>query len=291
MRLRDLPDFFQSTNPEEFMFHYLRSESWDCLKPSALLLNTFDELEQEAIDAIKTKYNYPNDILPVGPLCLMEQKHVPENIANQFNPSFWKQDPRVFEWLHFKEADSVLFVNYGCVTVLTEKQFQELAWGIANSKQPFLWIVRPDVVKDGSATLSEEFLEETKERGFITTWCEQDKVLCHHAIGAFLTHCGWNSMTESVSGGVPVICFPWFAEQTTNCYYSCNTWGIGMEIDTEVNRDQVSSHIVEMMKGEKGNEFRRNAKEWKQKAERDTDVGGSSVNNLDKAIEVLLGHN
>ncbi|GAA0183843.1 transferase [Lithospermum erythrorhizon] len=287
MRLRDLPSFFQSTDPEEIMFHFMELECWDCLKADALLLSTFDEFEQDAIEAIKTKYKCFN-VFPVGPLSLMEEKHVPENINNQFISSLWKQDPRVFEWLDSRAPESVLFVNYGCVAVMTERQFQELAWGIANSKKPFLWIVRPDVVKDGSATLSEEFLEETKERGFITTWCAQEQVLRHPAVGAFFTHCGWNSMTESICGGVPVICWPWNADQMTNCYCSCNIWGIGMEVDPDVKREKISRQIVEMMQGEKGKEMRRNAQEWKRKAEISTDAGGSSLNNLDEIIKNFL---
>ncbi|KAG9158730.1 hypothetical protein Leryth_013632 [Lithospermum erythrorhizon] len=168
MRLSGFPSFVRSTNSEDIMFHFMNLECWDCLKSDALLLNTFDEFEQEAIEAIKTKYKYSN-VLPVGPLSLMEEKHIPKNISNQFISSLWKQDSKVFEWLDSRAPESVLFVNYGCVAVLSENQFQELAWGIANSKQQSMWIVRPDVVKDGSATLSEEFLEETKERGFITT--------------------------------------------------------------------------------------------------------------------------
>ncbi|KAF5199298.1 Glycosyltransferase, partial [Thalictrum thalictroides] len=61
-------------------------------------------------------------------------------------------------------------------------KFQQLAWGIANSKQPFVWIVRPDVVKDGQAVLSEEFLEESKDKGMIVSWCAQEKVLGHPSV-------------------------------------------------------------------------------------------------------------
>ncbi|KAG9158731.1 hypothetical protein Leryth_013633 [Lithospermum erythrorhizon] len=73
-------------------------------------------------------------------------------------------------------------------------------------------------------------------------------------------------MTETVTGGVPVICFPWFADQTTNYYYSCNWWGIGTEINHEVKHDHVSQQIVAMMQGEKGKEMRRNAQELKRRA-------------------------
>ncbi|KAK8479644.1 hypothetical protein V6N11_034247 [Hibiscus sabdariffa] len=106
--------------------------------------------------------------------------------------------------------------------------------GLANSKHPFLWIVRPDVVMGESAALPEEFFEEIKDRGFITSWCLQDLVLSHRSVVAFLTHCGWNSTLESISRGVPMICWPFFAEQQPNCRFACTTWNIGMEVNPDV---------------------------------------------------------
>jgi hypothetical protein len=61
---------------------------------------------------------------------------------------------------------SVLYVNYGSVTVMTNHHLNEFAWGIANSKLPFLWIMRPDVVMgEDTSNLPEEFLAEVKDRG------------------------------------------------------------------------------------------------------------------------------
>ncbi|KAK8702925.1 hypothetical protein V6N13_021259 [Hibiscus sabdariffa] len=85
-----------------------------------------------------------------------------------------------------------------------------------------------------SAALPEEFFEEIKDRGFITSWCLQDLVLSHRSVVAFLTHCGWNSTLESISRGVPMICWPFFAEQQPNCRFACTTWNIGMEVNPDV---------------------------------------------------------
>ncbi|KHN07147.1 UDP-glycosyltransferase 85A5 [Glycine soja] len=41
----------------------------------------------------------------------------------------------------------------------------EFAWGLANSKRPFLWIIRPDLVIGGSVILSSESVNETSDRG------------------------------------------------------------------------------------------------------------------------------
>ncbi|MBA0685643.1 hypothetical protein Goari_013296 [Gossypium aridum] len=168
---------------------------------------------------------------------------------------------------------------------MSDYHLREFAWGLANSKHPFLWIVRPDVVMGESAVLPEEFFEEVKDRGFITSWCPQDRVLSHGSVGVFLTHCGWNSTLESISGGLPVICWPFFAEQQTNCRFACSRWGIGVEVNPNVYRDDVAALVKEMMEGENGKKMKKKALEWREKAHVATDVGGSSYNNFDRFIE------
>jgi UDP:flavonoid glycosyltransferase YjiC (YdhE family) len=39
------------------------------------------------------------------------------------------------------------------------------------------------------------------------------EVLWHPAIGALVTHCGWNSIMEAVTAGVPMLCWPMYAKQ------------------------------------------------------------------------------
>jgi hypothetical protein len=169
---------------------------------------------------------------------------------------------------------------------------KEFAWGIANSNVPFLWILRPDVVMgEDSINVPQEFLDQIKDRGYITSWCFQEQVLTHPSIGAFLTHCGWNSSLEGISSGLPLVCWPFFAEQQTNCRYACTTWGIGMEVNHDVKREEITTLVTEMMKGEKGKEMRKKGLEWKKKAIEATGLGGSSYNDFHKFIKEALHHN
>ncbi|KAB1220551.1 UDP-glycosyltransferase 85A7 [Morella rubra] len=105
----------------------------------------------------------------------------------------------------------------------------------------------------------------------------------------FLTHCGWNSIIESVSAGVPMLCWPSFGDQQTNCKYTCKEWGIGMEIDSEVKREEVENLVKELMVGEKGKRMKKKTMEWKKLAEEATGPSGSSSTNLQNLVnEVLL---
>ncbi|PIA34012.1 hypothetical protein AQUCO_03900124v1 [Aquilegia coerulea] len=88
--------------------------------------------------------------------------------------------------------------------------------------------------------------------------------------------------------GVPVIGWPFFADQTTNCRYACVHWGIGMEIDKNVKRDEVEGLVRQLMEGDKGKRMTKKAMEWKKSAEESTKPGGSSYMNLDKVIKEVL---
>ncbi|KAJ4715060.1 Glycosyltransferase [Melia azedarach] len=284
MRLKDFPTFMRVTDTNDIMFDYIRVESQNCLKSSAIIFNTFDDFESEVLEVIASKF--PN-IYTIGPLLLL-CRHLPKNELTSFRPSLWKEDSECLRWLDNKEPNSIVYVNYGSITVMTDQHLKEFAWGLANSKHSFLWIVRPDVVMGDSAILPEEFFEEIKDRGMIANWCPQDKVLLHPSIGVFLTHCGWNSTMESVCGGVPVICWPFFGDQQTNCRYSCTTWGMGMEVNTDVKREDIAKLVKEMMEGNQGKQIRQKAQEWKKKAVATTEIGGGSYQNFDRCIKEVL---
>ncbi|KAL6277219.1 hypothetical protein ACE6H2_020820 [Prunus campanulata] len=284
VRLKDIPTFFRVTDVNDIMFDFMGSEAQNCLNSSAIIFNTFEEFEHAVLEVLST---ISPKIYTIGPLKLLG-RHFPESkLTNSLTSSLWKEDTECLEWLDKKKPNSVVYVNYGSITMMTDEHLQEFAWGLANSKHPFLWIVRPDVVKGDLVILSDEFFEEIKDRGYITSWCPQDQVLAHPSVGAFLTHVGWNSTIETISEGVPVICWPFFAEQQTNCRYACTDWEIGMEVSPEVKRDEIEALVKEMLEGERGMKMREKAKQWKKKAVEATDVGGSSYNNFDRLIKDL----
>ena len=262
------------------MLNYVMVEAERASRASAVILNTFDALEKDVLDALSATLP---PVYSIGPI-----QHFVEQVSDtrlkSMGSNLWKEETDCLEWLDSKEPDSVVYVNFGSVTVMTNQQFTEFAWGLANSKKTFLWIIRPDLVVGDSALLPPEFVKETKDRGMLASWCPQEQVLKHPAVGGFLTHSGWNSTSESICGGVPLICWPFFAEQQTNCRYSCIDWEIAMEIDNNVKRDEVEKLVRELMNGEKGNEMRKAAMKWKKLAEEATSPGGSSYDNLNKLL-------
>ncbi|KAL5707547.1 7-deoxyloganetin glucosyltransferase [Ranunculus cassubicifolius] len=285
IRLKDLPSFIWDGN-DKLNSMCLR-DSPTIPKASAIICNTFDGLEGEILTAIKPLLP---TVYTLGPLQLLERQ-VADTRLRSFKSNLWKEHQDCLTWLDSKHPSSVVYVNFGSTTVMTSNQLVEFAWGLANSKHPFLWVIREDLVAGKAAVLPPEFTEATADRGMVSGWCPQEEVLCHSSTAGFLTHSGWNSTMDSICGGVPIISWPFFGDQQTNCRYSCAHWGIGMEIDKNVKRDEVEILVRELMEGEKGKKMREKAMEWKKSAEASTKPGGSSYMNLDRIVQVLKRQN
>lgn len=282
IRLKDFPSFIRTTDPNDFMLQVVLEDVRRAKRASAIMFNSFDALDQELLDNLSL--TFPR-VHAIGPLHMLLSK-IPQNPASEsIGSSLWKEDLECIQWLNSKEPNSVIYVNFGSITVMTNQQLVEFAYGLANSKQNFLWVIRADLVVGDSAILPPDFSEETKGRGLIAKWCPQEQVLNHSSIGGFLTHCGWNSTLESICCGVPMICWPVWAEQQTNCRFVCVEWGIGMEIDSNVRRDVVEKQVRELLVGEKGKEMKKRAMEWKKKAE---EAFALSNMNLDKLVQEVL---
>ncbi|XXG70722.1 hypothetical protein AAC387_Pa07g0136 [Persea americana] len=285
IRLKDMPTFLRTTDPNDPMVNFVIQQGQRAFKASAVIINTFHDLEHEVLNAMASMLPH---IYSIGSLSLLVNK-LPISGLNAIGSNLWKEERECLEWLDTKEPKSVLYVNFGSITVMSAQQMSEFAWGLANSNHNFLWAVRPDLVRGESAMLPEEFANITKERGLLVSWCPQEEVLLHPSVGGFLTHCGWNSTLESICAGVPVICWPFFADQQTNCRFACATWSIGLEIESDGKRQRIEGLVRELVEGEKGEEMRQRALEWKESAENAVEEGvGSSCMNLEKLINNVL---
>jgi hypothetical protein len=285
VRLGDVSSFVRTLDPQCFALRVEEDEANSCARARGLILNTFEDLEPDVLDALRDEF--PR-VYTIGPLAAAAQGHGHGGAAAGL--SLWEEDAACMAWLDAQAPGSVLYVSFGSLTVLSLEQLDELAWGLAATGRPFLWAVRPGLVAGdrGADALPEDFLAATRGRCFIAEWCAQEQVLRHPAVGGFLTHSGWNSTTESILSGVPMVCWPGFADQYINSRYTCGDWGIGLRLDEKLRREQVAAHVEELM-GDTGKagEMRRNAARWKAAAEAATAPGGSSYESLGRLVEEL----
>ncbi|KAF7060920.1 hypothetical protein CFC21_067661 [Triticum aestivum] len=127
------------------------------------------------------------------------------------------------DWLDSKPDRSVVYVCFGSLAPVSDAQLRELALGLEASGRPFLWVVRAE---EWAPPEGRE--ERVRDRGLmVTTWAPQTAILGHQAVGAFVTHCGWNSVLETVAAGVPVLTWPLVFEQFITERLVTEVLGIG----------------------------------------------------------------
>ncbi|KAL0449234.1 UNVERIFIED_CONTAM: Linamarin synthase 2 [Sesamum latifolium] len=95
VRLKDMPSFVRTTDIDDILLNYLGDEAQNCLKASAIIINTFSDLEREVLDAIAP---LSPPIYAVGPLTLLSRS-ISEGQASEFRPSLWREDRSCLEWL------------------------------------------------------------------------------------------------------------------------------------------------------------------------------------------------
>jgi len=64
----------------------------------------------------------------------------------------------------------------------------------------------------------------------LTTWSPQQTILNHPATGWFLTHGGHGGITESLSSGIPLICWPFDADQPAAARHLSQNLNVAFEL-------------------------------------------------------------
>lgn len=206
------------------------------------------------------------------------------------------------KWLDEQPNGSVLFISFGSGGALSHKQFLELAHGLEMSEQRFLWVIRSPNDKITTATyfsiqnqndpisyLPQGFIERTKGKCLLVpSWAPQAQILSHSSTGGFLSHCGWNSILESVVHGVPLIAWPLYAEQNMNAVMLTDGLKVALrpkkmdENNGLICRLEIANAVKGLMEGEEGKKCRSIMKDLKDYASKALSEDGSSTKALDE---------
>eukprot|EP01018_Ginkgo_biloba_P035968 Gb_19137 [translate_table: standard] len=280
-------DFLSFYHTRDAMFDIMLYESDIQHNADYVLVNSFEELEgKEIVEGLSNGY----PALAIGPVFLPNFFEDTEYSST----SMWEEDPNCLQWLDTQKPASVLYVSFGSIAVKSQQQLHEIALGLEGSEQPFLWVNRSDIADGESMILPEGFEDRTKDRALLVEWAPQLRVLSHPSVGGFLTHSGWNSTLESISRGVPMIGWPYFADQSLNCRFAKDVWNVGLDMNTVVDDDggqilvkkeEVEKVVRTLMKETHGHEFRKTAQKLKADSAMAVMAGGSSLRNLDKFVE------
>lgn len=207
------------------------------------------------------------------------------------------------KWLDEKQPESVVYVCFGSFSKkMRAAQLHEIAIALEALGQNFIFVVK----EDNDDWVPHGLEERVHGQGLIIRgWAPQNQILNHSSVGGFLTHCGWNSLMEGVSAGLPLMTWPLLAEQFYNEKLITHVLKIGIEVGAknwigkEGDYKDVaiigSQHILKAMKfvmvGEEGRDMRKRAKEFKELTRKAMVEGGSSYSDLNALIDELKSYN
>nr|GEW74090.1 anthocyanidin 3-O-glucosyltransferase 2-like [Tanacetum cinerariifolium] len=262
-------------------------------KAKAIMVNTFIELETYAIESLFDISIPP--VYPVGPILNLEAGNHSDN--------------DVIGWLDCQLPSSVVFLCFGSMGFFNEIQVKEIALALEQSGYRFVWSLRrppsdqtskvPGDYLDPRLILPAGFLGRTSEIGKVIGWAPQAMILAHPAVGGFVSHCGWNSLLESLWFGVPSATWPIYAEQQINAFEMVVELGLSVEIKLD-HRNSFSNpkyDTVTVMANEiehgirrlmEDNEVRTKVKEMSEKSRAAVVEGGSSYTYVGSLIQEFV---
>jgi hypothetical protein len=247
-----------------------------------VLVNSFDWLEPTALKALGDGVYVPGRPTPrvfcIGPLVKDGEK----------NGDGGENQHECLAWLDAQPLRSVVFLCFGSMGAFSAAQLKEIARGLESSGHGFLWAVRSPPEEqsnfpepDLERLLPEGFLERTRGRGMVMkNWVPQAEVVRHEAVGAFVTHCGWNSTLEAIMSGLPMICWPLYAEQALNKMFMVEEMKIAVALagyeEGMVKAEEIEGKVRLVMETEEGRKLREMLVAAKKMALEAIGKGGSS---------------
>lgn len=244
-----------------------------------VLCNTVEELENDTVSALRAKTPF----YAIGPI------FPPGFTKSSVATSLWAESDCT-HWLNSKPHASVLYVSFGSYAHVTKADLTEIAHGLSLSGVHFIWVLRPDIVSSNDTDpLPVGYRKEVCGRSMIIPWCHQNEVLAHPAIGGFLTHCGWNSILESIWCNVPLLCFPLLTDQFTNRKLVVEDWKVGINLrdGRHISKEKVSEKINRLMDGKSGSQYRAAVREVKKTLESAVKPNGSSDKGMNQFVNDL----
>jgi UDP:flavonoid glycosyltransferase YjiC (YdhE family) len=248
----------------------------------AIAIKSCYEFEGKFIEYFQRVTGKP--VIPVGPLL--------QSIAGP-------RDSECFKWLGRQPASSVVFASFGSQCFLSIAEIQEVALGLEASRQPFILVLRLAGSGEGMISLPAGFEGRIRDRGLVLNgWAPQKEILSHPSTGAFLTHCGWSSLMEGMSVGLPLIALPTRQDQGLNARLIVHELKVGVEVERGIDggagREDICRAVRAVMApedGEDGKEVRQTASQMGDVFRRtilDGESKGSQEQYIDKFVQRLV---
>jgi UDP:flavonoid glycosyltransferase YjiC (YdhE family) len=144
-------------------------------------------------------------------------------------------------WL--RDGAPVVYANLGTVARPAASQLAAMAEAFASDARRVLWVVR-DASRD---QLPRRLPPNVRSVG----WIESPRaVLAHPNVQACVSHCGMNSVYESLAGGTPIVGIPMLSDQRDMAVHVSDA-GLGVWCDkTRFTADELRSAIARVCEDE-----------------------------------------
>ncbi|KAI3678151.1 hypothetical protein L6452_37432 [Arctium lappa] len=299
--ISQLHQYLRAADGEDEWSRFFQPQISMSLQSNGWLCNTVEEIEVFGLEVLRNYIKLP--VWCIGPL--LPTKMLKGN-TGLVGPRSGKQPgippEKCIEWLDSHPPRSVLYISFGSQNTITETQMMELAKGLEKSKKPFIWVIRPPIGFDLKGEFRPEWLplgfeDRIGKQGLVVhKWAPQLEILCHVSTGAFLSHCGWNSVLESLSQGVPLIGWPLAAEQGYNAKMLVEEMGVCVVltsgIHSRIEKEEVRRVIEVVLDGTedgKGEAMRKKASELRELIRASVEIKkGSSYKAMSDFVSTIL---
>jgi len=150
----------------------------------------------------------PPNVEMVGPM-------LPEDVPSQ--PS------DLDDWL--TDGPPVIYANLGTVSLASASQLANMAGALTSEDRRALWVLKPAQ----AARLPGPVPAGVR----IVDWVPSPRaVLAHPNVPVFVSHCGMNSVHESLSAGTPIVGIPMLADQLDMAARVADA-GVGLRLDKQ----------------------------------------------------------
>uniref|UniRef100_A0A2N9HRZ7 UDP-glycosyltransferases domain-containing protein n=1 Tax=Fagus sylvatica TaxID=28930 RepID=A0A2N9HRZ7_FAGSY len=243
----DIPEGLLDSDPNDPTLGILLELGEVDVNSWGVIVNSFEEIEGDYMAALESFYCKEGKAYCVGPALL-------------YDDQVDAKDHRSYSYIKWLDNQvglgGVIYVSFGIQTHLSNDQMDEIAFGLDRAGHPFIWAVR-----SSSWAPPNGWNERVKDKGLVLyDWVEQRSILAHPAIGGFMSHCGWNSVLESLAMGVQLLTWPMLgiSEQALNAKFVVMGLGAGLMVPQRgvggekimtVNRGVICERVMELMGG------------------------------------------
>jgi MGT family glycosyltransferase len=147
-------------------------------------------------------------------------------------------DASLEAWLNGGGGPPTVYVCFGTLATLDQPQILALAEGLSDPRWRVLWSLRS----------AQQSLLPTLPKSFnIQPHVPQQAVLAHPSVRAFVSHCGMNSLSESLYYGKPILAVPFFGDQPYNAARITDS-GAGLRLHKlHLSGDAIRHHVAALL--------------------------------------------